>query len=45
MAAAGTPLRTLQEWMGHRDLKTTLTYADYQPSDAKPSSSSERSAK
>ena len=32
MAAAGTPLRTLQEWMGHRDFKTTLIYADYQPS-------------
>jgi len=31
MAAAGTPLRTLQEWMGHRDFKTTLIYADYQP--------------
>jgi hypothetical protein len=22
----------LQEWMGHRDLATTLVYADYQPS-------------
>lgn len=33
MAAAGVPLRTLQEWMGHRDFKTTLIYADYQPSD------------
>lgn len=32
MAAAGAPLRTLQEWMGHRDFKTTLIYADYQPS-------------
>lgn len=32
-AAAGVPLRTLQEWMGHRDFKTTLIYADYQPSD------------
>lgn len=32
MAAAGVPLRTLQEWMGHRDFKTTLGYADYQPS-------------
>ncbi len=27
-----SPLRTLQEWMGHRDFKTTLIYADYQPS-------------
>jgi integrase len=33
MAAAGTPMRTLQEWMGHRDFKTTLTYADYAPSE------------
>ena len=24
-------LRTLQEWMGHRDAKTTLIYADYLP--------------
>jgi integrase len=28
-AAAGVALRTLQEWMGHRDFKTTLIYADY----------------
>jgi len=33
MAAAGTPMRTLQEWMGHRDFKTTLIYADYAPDD------------
>jgi len=32
IAAAGVPLRTLQEWMGHRDFKTTLIYADYCPS-------------
>ena len=32
MAAAGVPLRTLQEWMGHRDLATTQIYADYSPS-------------
>lgn len=31
-AAAGVPMRTLQEWMGHRDVKTTLIYADYAPS-------------
>ena len=31
MAAAGVPMRTLQEWMGHRDIKTTLIYADYAP--------------
>ena len=27
-------MRTLQEWMGHRDFKTTLIYADYAPSPA-----------
>jgi integrase len=32
MAAAGVPMRTLQEWMGHRDIKTTQIYADYAPS-------------
>ncbi len=31
MAGAGVALRTLQEWMGHRDSKTTEIYADYQP--------------
>jgi hypothetical protein len=31
MAAAGVAIRTLQEWMGHRDYKTTLIYADYAP--------------
>jgi integrase len=31
VAAAGVPMRTLQEWMGHRDFKTTLIYADYLP--------------
>ena len=29
----GVPLRTLQEWMGHRDLSTTQIYADYAPSE------------
>ena len=33
MAATGVPLRTLQEWMGHRDFKTTLIDADYSPSE------------
>jgi integrase len=33
MAAAGTPMRTLQYWMGHADSKTTQIYAHYQPSD------------
>jgi integrase len=32
MAASGVPTRTLQEWMGHRDLSTTQRYADYAPS-------------
>ncbi len=27
------PMRTLQEWMGHRDFATTLVYADYAPSE------------
>jgi integrase len=31
MAAHGVPLRTLQEWMGHADSKTTQIYADYAP--------------
>ena len=32
IAASGeVSMRRLQEWMGHRDLKTTLVYADYQP--------------
>jgi integrase len=33
MAAAGTPMRTLQHWMGHADSKTTQIYAHYKPSD------------
>ncbi len=31
-AGAGVPMRTLQEWMGHRDIQTTQRYADYAPS-------------
>jgi integrase len=31
MAEAGTPVRTLQEWMGHQSFQTTLIYADYTP--------------
>ncbi len=27
-----SPMRTLQEWMGHRDIATTQRYADYAPS-------------
>jgi integrase len=33
VAAAGVPMRTLQEWMGHRDFATTLIYADHAPSE------------
>ena len=40
MAAAGVPMRTLQEWMGHRDFQTTLIYADYTPPSRTPASSS-----
>jgi integrase len=32
MAAANVPMRTLQEWMGHRDIETTQRYDDYAPS-------------
>jgi hypothetical protein len=32
MAGAGVPMRTLQEWMGHRDIETTQRYVDYSPS-------------
>jgi integrase len=31
MSAAGAPLRSIQEWMGHTDFRTTLIYADYAP--------------
>ncbi len=30
-AAAGVPLRTLQAWMGHADIKTTMVYTHYVP--------------
>lgn len=33
MAAAGVPLKTIQEWMGHDDIKTTMIYAHYMPAD------------
>jgi integrase len=32
MAGVGVPMRTLQEWLGHRSHETTLIYADYSPS-------------
>ena len=31
MAAAGAPLRAVQEWKGHSDYRTTSIYADYAP--------------
>jgi integrase len=31
MAAAGAPMRSIQEWMGHRDYRATSIYVDYAP--------------
>jgi integrase len=31
MAGAGAAMRDLQEWMGHRSIRTTEIYADYEP--------------
>jgi integrase len=31
MASAGVPIRTLQAWMGHADIKTTMVYTHYAP--------------
>ena len=42
MAAAGAPLRAIQEWMGHRDYKTTLIYADYAPDPSQGATLAER---
>ena len=33
MAAAGVPLRTLQGWMGHADIKTTSIYMHFAPAE------------
>jgi integrase len=32
-AAAGVPLRTIQEWMGHESITTTERYASHMPRD------------
>jgi integrase len=31
LATRGVPLRAIQEWMGHRDIKTTMVYAHFSP--------------
>lgn len=31
LAANGVPIRTIQEWMGHEDIRTTQIYAAYEP--------------
>ncbi len=33
ISTSGDPLRRLQYWMGHADIKTTQIYAHYQPDD------------
>ena len=33
MAAAGVPLRTLQGWMGHADIKATAVYMHFAPAE------------
>jgi integrase len=33
LAANGVPMRTIQEWMGHADIKTTQIYTEYEPRD------------
>jgi integrase len=42
MAAVGVPMRTLQEWMGHRDFTTTLVYVDFAPDPAGGAAFAER---
>lgn len=31
LAASGVPIRDIQEWMGHEDIKTTQIYVAYEP--------------
>ena len=30
---AGVPIPTLKEWLGHRDIQTTMIYAHYLPAE------------
>lgn len=43
MATAGVPLRTIQEWMGHTNTKTSAIYAHYSPALTKSRSSTRHS--
>ena len=43
MAASGVPMRTLQEWMGHKHIATTERYADYAPRAARATGFQRRS--
>lgn len=42
MAAVGVPMRTLQEWMGHREFSTTIVYADFAPDPTQGAAFAER---
>jgi site-specific recombinase XerD len=39
------PIRTIQEWMGHEDIRTTQIYAAYEPREHEAKSSTKRSPK
>lgn len=36
-ASPSVSMRVLQEWLGHRNYRTTLIYADYEPRDGESS--------
>jgi len=42
MAAAGAPLRALQEWMGHKNIDRTMIYAAYSPNPSQGAALAER---